>query len=124
MKKVLVVMLAVFSLVTILSCSNPTSAAAPAYVRIENLLSNGGAPFTFDYGVRFGQAEYIGSLPCGYTTSYYECDLGSYTFQALANTGSWLTLTTPYNLTGSGHWTLVISGDLAGTVYCYFIKDY
>lgn len=83
-RKVAIIALAVVGCTLFISCSfvvnNPN-------VRFENGITG----FTFGYGVRLGEAEYIGSLDDGQITPYLETPAGAYIIQARTASGEWRT---------------------------------
>ncbi len=106
LKKTALIALAVVGCALCVSCSfvvtNPE-------VRFENGITG----FTFGYGVRLGEAEFIGSLDEGQITPYLETPAGAYVLQARTASGEWRTFSAgvvwvfvdhTYTIAMSGAW--------------------
>jgi hypothetical protein len=83
-------------------------------VRFQNSMSD----FNFFYGLKFGDAEYIGSLSMGEVTTYLSTAPGDYTVQAKSNAGEWITISSGSLTAEIGHkYTIALLGSAA---YSYF----
>jgi hypothetical protein len=111
MKKLTALGIIAFAL-SLYACSN--SSSSNDYVRFENALTDAGNPYTFHYGLEYGNAQYLGTLTTGSVTPYIQFNPGTYTLQALDSSGAWLTISTAAfgNSSESGHYTLVMAGDV------------
>jgi hypothetical protein len=105
-RKALIVALAVVGSLLFTGCSFVADNPQVKYV-------NGIIGFNIGYGVRLGEAEYVGSLDYGQSTPYLETIAGAYVLQARTASGEWLPFSTgvlwvcidhTYTLTMVGEW--------------------
>ncbi len=85
-------------------------------VRFQNMTED----FTFRYGVRFGDAEFLftslNPFVSGTVTEYKTATEGDYTIQGKTINGDWLTLfALPYTISNGGEYTVAIRSNYNNT---------
>ena len=113
MKKLLLLFVA---MAVLASCQQPASPTC--HVRFENLTD-----YTLFYGVKFGDAQYIGSVPPGFLSNYYVTTPGTYSLQAANSSGQWLTISNGALTVSDGHYYTIVGTGTSGTYYWNVVQD-
>ena len=103
----------IFLLVT--SCS---VVAPKAYVRFQN-----STDFNIYYGIKFGDAEYVGPVSSGYITGYIATDEGTYSLQAMNSSGQWITISTGSLSVYSKHKYTIVGTGTGGSYIWGVVQD-
>lgn len=89
-----------------------------AEVRFQNLTD-----FTLFYGVKYGEAEYIGTVPPGFISQYYRTSPGTYSLQARDAGGNWLTISTGSLTVEGGHKYTIVGIGSGGVYFWNIVQD-
>jgi hypothetical protein len=122
LKIFLVVLISTFLVFSVTSCQDPGSdgdnGSEKAWVRFQN-----NTDYILFYGVKYGDAEYIGEVPPGFLSDYMQTDPGTYSLQARTAGGGWVTISAG-SLTcyGGHHYTIVGTGS-GGVYYWNLVQD-
>lgn len=80
--------------------------------------------FILYYGVKFGDAEYLGEVAPGFISGYYTIEAGTYSLQAMNSSGSWVTISTGSMTVLPGNGYTIVGTGTGGTYYWTLVQDY
>ena len=87
-------------------------------VRFQNMTD-----FNLYYGVKFGDAEYIGPVSSGFTTAYISTSAGTYSLQALNASSQWVTISSGSMSISNGHKYTIVGTGTGGYYYWAVVLD-
>ena len=89
-----------------------------AEVRFQN-----STDFTLFYGVKYGEAQYIGTVPPGFISQYYATSPGTYSLQARDVAGNWVTISTGSMSVEGGHKYTIVGTGTGGVYFWNIVQD-
>ena len=89
-----------------------------ASVRFQNYTD-----FDLYYGVKFGDAEYIGYVASGFSTGYLDTEAGTYSLQARDASGNWITISSGSMSVDAGHSYTITGTGTGGSYYWILTQD-
>ena len=102
------------------SCTNQNLASSKANVRFSNLSSD----CVVIYGMKFGDAEYIGTLSPNMTTDYFETTPGEYSLFIRTSAGTWVQgFYGTATVKRSKKYSVIISGNISDSTLVWSINN-
>lgn len=115
-RRIIVLVCAIFLSLLVSACS--LLFPKEAEVRFQNL-----SDFTLFYGVRYGDAEYIGTVPPGFISQCYTTSPGTYSLQARTDSGSWMTISTGSLTVEADHKYTIVGTGSGGVYFWNIVQD-